>query len=66
VEDAAVFGNVGKCVAIVGRAVYNHSILALQDRDACKRDDGYGVNREEEWEEAGDIVILVTIEVKYY
>ena len=65
-EETEVFGNVGKCVAIVGRAVYNQSMLPLQYHDACKRGDGCGVNREEEWEEVGDIAILAMFEVKYY
>ena len=65
-EDAEVIGNVGKCIAIVGRAVHNQSMVALQDCDACKQGDGCRVNREEEWEEVGDIDILATIEVKYY
>ena len=35
-EDAEVFGNVGKCIMIVGRAVYNQLMIAIQDRDMFK------------------------------
>jgi hypothetical protein len=35
-EDAEVFGNVGKCIMIVGRAVYNQLMTAIQDHDTFK------------------------------